>query len=112
VFQKSYTGNILGIGRNKSRTSQYLKTLPEDQRGDGEGLGARLTTRGRGVTTRKIPLLDNCLLFSFFHHLDIMHHHASFTLHVFVKTEIILINSILFRLIGFIINPPLLSYLN
>jgi hypothetical protein len=23
VFQKSYTGNILGIGRNKSRTSRY-----------------------------------------------------------------------------------------
>jgi hypothetical protein len=24
VFQKSYTGNILGIGRNKSQTSRYL----------------------------------------------------------------------------------------
>jgi hypothetical protein len=23
VFQKSYIGNILGIGRNKSRTSRY-----------------------------------------------------------------------------------------
>jgi hypothetical protein len=35
------------------------------------------------VTTQKIPLLDNCLLFSFSRHCDIMHHHASVTLHVF-----------------------------
>jgi hypothetical protein len=34
VFQKSYTGNILGIGRNKSRTSKNLPKLPENQRGD------------------------------------------------------------------------------
>jgi hypothetical protein len=47
VFQKSYTGNIFGIGRNKSQTSQYLTKLPEDQRGDKEGPGASLTTRGR-----------------------------------------------------------------
>jgi hypothetical protein len=46
VFQKSYTGNILGIGQNKSQTSQYLTKLPEDRRGDGEGPGASLTTRG------------------------------------------------------------------
>jgi hypothetical protein len=37
VFQKSYTANILRIGRNKSRTSYYLTKLPEDRRGDGEG---------------------------------------------------------------------------
>jgi hypothetical protein len=37
VFQKSYTGNILGIGRNKSRTSRYLPKLPEFRRGDGGG---------------------------------------------------------------------------
>jgi hypothetical protein len=49
VFQKSYTGNILGIGRNKSRTSQYLTKLPEDQRGDGDEPEAGLTTRGRGL---------------------------------------------------------------
>jgi hypothetical protein len=29
VFQKSYTGNILKIGRNKSQTSYYLAKLPE-----------------------------------------------------------------------------------
>jgi hypothetical protein len=37
VFQKSYTGNILEIGRNKSQTSQYLPKLPEVRRGDGGG---------------------------------------------------------------------------
>jgi hypothetical protein len=37
VFQKSYTGNILGIGRNKSRTSKNLPKLPEVRRGDGGG---------------------------------------------------------------------------
>jgi hypothetical protein len=26
VFQKSYTGNILGIGQNKSRTSYFSRT--------------------------------------------------------------------------------------
>jgi hypothetical protein len=30
VFQKSYTGNILGIGQNKSQTSKYLTKLPKD----------------------------------------------------------------------------------
>jgi hypothetical protein len=37
VFQKSYTGNILGIGRNKSRTSRNSPKLPENRRGDGVG---------------------------------------------------------------------------
>jgi hypothetical protein len=37
VFQKSYTENILRIGRNKSRTSRYLTKLPEVRRGDGGG---------------------------------------------------------------------------
>jgi hypothetical protein len=36
VFQKSYIGNILGIGRNKSQTSRYLPKLPENRRGDGK----------------------------------------------------------------------------
>jgi hypothetical protein len=48
VFQKSYTGNILGIGRNKSRTSRNLPKLPENQRGDGMEPGGGLTTRERG----------------------------------------------------------------
>jgi hypothetical protein len=37
VFQKSYTGNILRIGWNKSRTSYYLTKLPKDRRGDRGG---------------------------------------------------------------------------
>jgi hypothetical protein len=41
VFQKSYTGNILGIGRNKSRTSRYLTKLPEDRRRAGGGARGR-----------------------------------------------------------------------
>jgi hypothetical protein len=37
VFQKSYRGNILRIGRNKSQTSYYLTKLLEVRRGDGGG---------------------------------------------------------------------------
>jgi hypothetical protein len=44
VFQKSYTGNILGIGQNKSQTSRYLMKLPEDRRGDGAEPEAGLDT--------------------------------------------------------------------
>jgi hypothetical protein len=36
MFQKSYTGNILEIGRNKSQTSRNLPKLPENRRGDEE----------------------------------------------------------------------------
>jgi hypothetical protein len=46
VFQKSYTGNILGIGRNKSQTSRNLPKLPENRRGDGKEPGGGLTTGG------------------------------------------------------------------
>jgi hypothetical protein len=41
VFQKSYTGNILRIGWNKSQTSRNLPKLPENRRGDGEGPHSR-----------------------------------------------------------------------
>jgi hypothetical protein len=41
VFQKSYIGNILGIGWNKSRTSyfyrSFTKTKDETERGQGPG---------------------------------------------------------------------------
>jgi hypothetical protein len=37
VFQKSYTGNILGIGRNKSRTSYFSRTRVGVQSRDGGG---------------------------------------------------------------------------
>jgi hypothetical protein len=56
VFQKSCAGNILGIGWNKSRTSYYLLKLPDDRRGDGEGPGASLTTRGRGPAPGRAAL--------------------------------------------------------
>jgi hypothetical protein len=49
VFQKSYTGNILEIGQNKSQTSRYLMELPEDRRGDGAKPEGGHTTRGRGL---------------------------------------------------------------
>jgi hypothetical protein len=39
VFQKSYTGNILGIGRNKSRTSYISRTRVGVQSRDGGGPG-------------------------------------------------------------------------
>jgi hypothetical protein len=43
VFQKSYTRNILGIGRNKFLKSYFSRKLPEIQRGEGEGPQASLT---------------------------------------------------------------------
>jgi hypothetical protein len=48
VFHKSYTGNILGIGRNKFQKSYFSRKSTEDQTGAGEGPEASLTTRGRG----------------------------------------------------------------
>jgi hypothetical protein len=49
VFQKSYTGNILRIGWNKSQTSRYLPKLPENRRGDGKEPKGGHTTRGCGL---------------------------------------------------------------
>jgi hypothetical protein len=46
VFQKSYTGNILGIGRNQSQKSRYSQELPEHRRGDGAEPEGGHTTRG------------------------------------------------------------------
>jgi hypothetical protein len=46
VFQKSYTGNILGIGWNKSRTSYFSRTKDKDRRRAGEGLGSSHTRGG------------------------------------------------------------------
>jgi hypothetical protein len=37
VFQKWYTGNILGIGQNKSEKSYFTRKLPEIRRGVGGG---------------------------------------------------------------------------
>jgi hypothetical protein len=42
VFQKSYTGNILGIGRNKSRTSYFYQSFAktEDETKGGQEPGS------------------------------------------------------------------------
>jgi hypothetical protein len=37
VFQKSYTGNVLRIGRNQSQSSRISPKLLENRRGDGVG---------------------------------------------------------------------------
>jgi hypothetical protein len=55
VFQKSYIGNILGIGRNKNRTSKNLPKLPEVWRGDGEGPRADHTTGRHGLGYVFVP---------------------------------------------------------
>jgi hypothetical protein len=53
VFQKSYIGNILEIGWNKSRTSRNSLKLPENRRGDRVGprgshtIGRRCLAPGR-----------------------------------------------------------------
>jgi hypothetical protein len=43
LFQKSYTGNILGIGRNKDRNSYFSRTKDEDRKRVGGGPEGRLT---------------------------------------------------------------------
>jgi hypothetical protein len=48
VIQKSYTGNILGIGRNKFGNSYFTRAKDEDQTGTGEGPEAGHTTGRRG----------------------------------------------------------------
>jgi hypothetical protein len=48
VFQKSYTGNILRIGRNKSRTSYFSRTRVGVQSRDGGGPGPGHTLGWRG----------------------------------------------------------------
>jgi hypothetical protein len=48
MFQKSYTENILGIGRNKFLKSYFSRNLPEDRKRVGGGPEAALTHRWRG----------------------------------------------------------------
>jgi hypothetical protein len=51
VFQKSYIGNILGIGRNKIRTSYFSRTRVGVQSRDGgaPGPGHTLGQRGQAL---------------------------------------------------------------
>jgi hypothetical protein len=55
VFQKSYTGNILEIGRNKFLKSYFSPKLPEIRRGDGEGPQVTLTQGQRGPAPGRAP---------------------------------------------------------
>jgi hypothetical protein len=55
VFQKSYTGNILGIGRNKSRASRNSPKLLENWRGDGVGPRGPHTIGRRGLAPSRAP---------------------------------------------------------
>jgi hypothetical protein len=55
VFQKSYTGNILGIGRNQSQPFRYFTELPENQRGDRVGPRGGLTPGWRGPAPGRAP---------------------------------------------------------
>jgi hypothetical protein len=54
VFQKSYTWNILKIGRNKSRTSYFLPKLYEDRRWDRGG-GGRVQPHHQGARPSPWP---------------------------------------------------------
>jgi hypothetical protein len=45
VFQKSYIGNILGIGRNKFQKSYFSRKLLEDRKRARGGPEAALTRR-------------------------------------------------------------------
>jgi hypothetical protein len=56
VFQKSYTGNIFGIRRNKFLKSYFSQKLPEIQRGDEVGPRGPHTLGRRGPA----PLQEMC----------------------------------------------------
>ena len=49
-FQKSYTGNILRIGRDKSQCSYFYRAEATDRRRDGEGQPGGHTYPRRGLT--------------------------------------------------------------
>jgi hypothetical protein len=55
VFQKSYTGNILGIGRNQSQSPRILPKLPENRRGVGVGPRGAHTPGRRGLAPGRAP---------------------------------------------------------
>jgi hypothetical protein len=52
VFQKSYTGNILGIGRNKARSSYFAVTKTESKAETEEGQEAATPGGGAGPPGR------------------------------------------------------------
>jgi hypothetical protein len=56
VFQKSYSGNILRIGRKKFQKSYFPQKSIEDRTRARGGPGASLTMRGRGPAPGRAPL--------------------------------------------------------
>jgi hypothetical protein len=57
VFQKCYTGNILGIGQNKFQNSNFSRTKDEDRKRARGGPEAALTRRGRGPAPGRTHLV-------------------------------------------------------
>jgi hypothetical protein len=57
VFQKSYTGNILGIGRNQSQSPRILPELPENRRGVRVGPRGALTPGRCGQGLGRAPYM-------------------------------------------------------
>jgi hypothetical protein len=55
VFQKNYTGNILGIGQNQSQSPKNSPKLPENRRGDGVGPRGPHTIGRRGLAPGHAP---------------------------------------------------------
>jgi hypothetical protein len=58
VFQKWYTGNILGIGRNKFLKSYFSQKLPEIRRGDRVGPWGGHTPGQRGSGPGRTPTCE------------------------------------------------------
>jgi hypothetical protein len=56
VFRQSYTGNILGIGRNQSQSPKISPKLPENQRGVGVGPRGEHTPGRRRPGPGRAPL--------------------------------------------------------
>jgi hypothetical protein len=72
--------------RRVARTRKHLPLLSPPLR----RVHIRLLPRWALVTARENPILELCVLYFYFlRHLDVMHHHAYLTLHVFVESKII-----------------------
>jgi hypothetical protein len=61
VFQKSYTGNIIGIERNKFQKSYFSRTKDGDQTRAGGGPGAALTPGRSGPGPGHAPMCEEAL---------------------------------------------------
>jgi hypothetical protein len=68
VFQKSYTGNILGIGRNEDWNSYFARRKDENQMGAGGGPEGTLTTRG-AAQALAVPTCGEAALAHLWRHL-------------------------------------------